>query len=76
MAADLRLLGNAAGGTLSALAPALLGTMTLALVVNLAQTRGLVTLRPRSQPLTRLSPKSGLKRVISPRSLWDSAKNN
>lgn len=74
LAADLKLLGNAAGGTLSALAPALLGTMTLALVVNLAQTRGLITFQPLKPSLKHLNPKNGFKRIVSPTSLWNLGK--
>jgi flagellar biosynthesis protein FlhB len=56
---------------LLALAPALLATMGIALAMNLAQTRGLITFTPLKPSFKRLNPASGIKRVISPRSIWE-----
>lgn len=59
---------------LSCLAPAVLTTMALALLVNLAQTRGLVTFKPLKPSFSKVNPVNGLKRLFSPRSLWEAAK--
>jgi len=48
--------------------------MGIALAVNLAQTRGLITFTPLKPSFKRLNPVSGLKKIISPRSLWDIGK--
>jgi flagellar biosynthetic protein FlhB len=48
--------------------------MALALLVNLAQTRGLVTFKPLKPSFDHINPAKGLKRVLSPRSLWEAAK--
>jgi flagellar biosynthesis protein FlhB len=74
LATDLSIARSGAVGALTALAPALLATMALALVANLAQTRGLVTFTPLKPSLSRVNPKSGLARIFSPRSLWEVAK--
>ena len=71
---DISVAKSGAEGALSALAPALLATMGLALVANLAQTRGLVTFAPLKPSFSRLNPKNGLARIVSPRSLWEVAK--
>ena len=72
--ADMAVVSEGLAGALMAMAPVLLAIMGLALVVNLAQTRGLVTLSPLKPSLKRLSPKSGLMRIVSPRSLWEVGK--
>jgi flagellar biosynthetic protein FlhB len=59
---------------LSCLAPAVLTTMALALLINLAQTRGLVTFKPLKPSFSKVNPVKGLKRIFSPRSLWEAAK--
>ncbi len=59
---------------LSCLGPALLTTMALALLINLAQTRGLVTFKPLKPSFSKVNPAKGLKRIFSPRSLWEAAK--
>lgn len=74
LATDVSIGKEAATGALSALAPALLATMAIALVANLAQTRGLVTFVPLKPSFSRLNPASGLKRLFSPRSVWEAAK--
>ncbi|MGD0808192.1 MAG: EscU/YscU/HrcU family type III secretion system export apparatus switch protein [Acidimicrobiales bacterium] len=61
-------------GALLALAPALLATMAIALAVNLAQTRGLITFAPLKPSFKNLNPAKGLKKIISPRSLWETGK--
>jgi flagellar biosynthetic protein FlhB len=61
-------------GALLALAPALLATMGIALAINLAQTRGLITFAPLKPSLKHLNPAKGLKKIISPRSLWEVGK--
>jgi flagellar biosynthetic protein FlhB len=48
--------------------------MALALLVNLAQTRGLVTFKPLKPSFSKVNPVNGLKRLFSPRSLWEAAK--
>ncbi|MGH9107055.1 MAG: EscU/YscU/HrcU family type III secretion system export apparatus switch protein, partial [Acidimicrobiales bacterium] len=74
VATDMAIARSGAEGALSALAPALLATMVTALLVNLAQTRGLVTFGPLKPTLSRLNPKNGLKRLFSPRSIWEVSK--
>jgi flagellar biosynthetic protein FlhB len=74
LAADMSVLGNGAKGALSCMAPAVLGTMALALLANLAQTRGLVTFHPLKPTFSRLNPAKGLKRLVSPRSAWEASK--
>jgi flagellar biosynthetic protein FlhB len=71
---DFALAGSAATGALLAMAPALLGTTALALAINLAQTRGLVTFKPLKPSLKRLNPKTGLSRMFGTRGLWEVAK--
>ena len=71
---DYSIAHDALTGAAVALGPALVATMLGALVVNLAQTRGLVTLHPLKPNFAKLSPKTGLKRIISPRSIWEVAK--
>ena len=58
--------GEGGKGVLSNLAPAVLATMVLALVANLAQTRGLVTFKPLKPSFSHLNPAKGLKRLFSP----------
>jgi flagellar biosynthetic protein FlhB len=70
----MSVLGNGAKGALSCMAPAVLGTMALALLANLAQTRGLVTFHPLKPTFSRLNPAKGLKRLVSPRSAWEASK--
>jgi flagellar biosynthetic protein FlhB len=74
LSSDMSVLGDGARGALSCMAPAAVGTMVLALLVNLAQTRGLVTLHPLKPTLSHLDPTKGLKRLLSPRSIWEGAK--
>ncbi len=74
VASDMALAGKGARGALSSMAPAVLGTMVLALLVNLAQTRGLVTFHPLKPTFSKLNPGKGLKRLFSPRSAWEAAK--
>lgn len=74
LATDMSIGRAAAEGAAVALAPALLATMAGALLVNLAQTRGLVTLHPLKPSLSKINPKSGFKRLFSPRSGWELGK--
>ncbi len=74
LASDMAVAGSGAKGTLSCLGPAVLATMVLALLVNLAQTRGLVTFSPLKPSFSHIDPAKGLKRLFSPRSLWEAAK--
>jgi flagellar biosynthetic protein FlhB len=48
--------------------------MAIALAVNLAQTRGLITFAPLKPSFKNLNPAKGLKKIISPRSLWETGK--
>ena len=74
LSADGAVVRVGAEGALLALAPALLATMGIALAINLAQTRGLITFHPLKPSFKRLNPKAGLKKIISPRALWDIGK--
>ena len=74
LATDMSIAGEGGRGVLSNLAPAVLATMVLALVANLAQTRGLITFKPLKPSFSHLNPAKGLKRLFSPRSAWEAAK--
>jgi flagellar biosynthetic protein FlhB len=74
LSADGAVVRVGAEGALLALAPALLATMGIALAINLAQTRGLITFTPLKPSFKRLNPAAGLKKIISPRSLWEVGK--
>jgi flagellar biosynthetic protein FlhB len=74
VATDLTIAGKGVSGALIAVAPALLASAGMALAVNLAQTRGLVTLHPLKPTLSRISPKTGLKRLFSVQSVWNVTK--
>ncbi|HTW08356.1 MAG TPA: EscU/YscU/HrcU family type III secretion system export apparatus switch protein [Acidimicrobiales bacterium] len=74
VATDLALAGKGLGGALTAVAPALLAAMGSALVINLAQTRGLVTLEPLKPQVSKLNPAKGVKRLFAPQSAWNVAK--
>jgi flagellar biosynthetic protein FlhB len=71
---DLSVAREAASGTLSALAPTLFAMVGVVLLTNLAQTRGLVTFTPLKPTFSHLNPLSGLRRLFSPTSLWEVAK--
>ncbi|HTV10756.1 MAG TPA: EscU/YscU/HrcU family type III secretion system export apparatus switch protein [Acidimicrobiales bacterium] len=71
---DYSIAAETVTGAAVAIAPALVATMVSALLVNLAQTRGLVTLQPLKPNFTKLNPATGVKRILSPRSLWEVAK--
>jgi flagellar biosynthetic protein FlhB len=71
---DIGVARAAAEGTLTSAGPAVVAIMVLALVANLAQTRGLVTFHPLKPTFSKLNPAKGLKRLISPKSAWDAAK--
>ncbi|MEK7317403.1 MAG: EscU/YscU/HrcU family type III secretion system export apparatus switch protein [Candidatus Eisenbacteria bacterium] len=60
----------AVGGFLAALAPLLLSIVGVALLVNLAQTRGAFTTKPLAFQFSRVNPLSGLKRLFSVESLF------
>lgn len=74
ISADLSITGTGLQGALFAMAPALVGTMCIALVVNLAQTRGLISFKALKPSFKALNPRNGIKRVISLRSFWELAK--
>lgn len=74
VARDLSVAGYGLEGALVSVAPAVLASMGVALVVNLAQTRGLVTFHPLKPSFARLNPVNGLKRLGSTRSLWEVGK--
>ncbi|HET9060851.1 MAG TPA: EscU/YscU/HrcU family type III secretion system export apparatus switch protein, partial [Acidimicrobiales bacterium] len=71
---DMSIAGSGIQGALLSMAPAVIGTMAIALVVNLAQTRGLISFHSLKPSFKALNPKNGLRRVISVRSLWELAK--
>lgn len=71
---DMSIASQGAQGAVECLAPAVLTSAAVALAVNLAQTRGLVTFHPLKPSFDRLNPVNGIKRVISTRSLWEVGK--
>jgi flagellar biosynthesis protein FlhB len=74
LAVDLAVATSGGEGALRCLAPALLSIMGIAMAINLAQTRALITFHPLKPSFSKLNPVKGLKRVISPRSLWEVGK--
>ncbi len=66
------------GGTLQAgflaAAPLMVVAMGVTLMATLAQTGPLLTLKPLVPDFKRVNPKSGLQRLFSPRSLWETFK--
>lgn len=74
LSADFSIARDAASGAATAVAPAVLAVTGVVLAVNLAQTRGLITFQPLKPSFNKLSPRSGLMKIVSPRSLWEVAK--
>jgi flagellar biosynthetic protein FlhB len=70
----LRLLGTALKGGLLALAPMAIGMVAIGLVGNFAQTGFAVSGKALRPKFDRISPKKGLKRLLSPHSAWEAAK--
>ena len=70
----VRLLGSALQGGLLALAPLALGMVAIGLVGNFAQTGFAISGKPLKPKFDRISPKKGLKRLLSPHSAWEAAK--
>jgi flagellar biosynthesis protein FlhB len=70
----LRLLGTALKGGLLALTPLALGMVAIGLVGNFAQTGFAVSGKALRPKFDRISPKKGLKRLLSPHSAWEAAK--
>lgn len=72
---DLHLLGKGLGTVLSVVLP-LLGVMVLiAVLTNLAQTRGGIATKKLKPNFTRMNPFKGFKRLFSPLSLWEGLKS-
>jgi flagellar biosynthesis protein FlhB len=72
--AALRLLGSALRGGLLAVAPLAGGMVAIGLVGNFAQTGFAVSGKALKPKFDRISPKKGLKRLLSPHSAWEAAK--
>jgi len=69
-----RLLGTALQGGLLALAPLALGMVAIGLIGNFAQTGFALSGKALKPKFDRLSPKKGIKRLLSPHSAWEAAK--
>jgi flagellar biosynthetic protein FlhB len=72
--ASLRLMGTALTGGLLAIAPLALGMVAIGLVGNFAQTGFAISGKALKPKFDRISPKKGLKRMLSPHSAWEAAK--
>src|SRR5439155_20425973 len=72
--ASFRLLGSALRGGLLALAPLALGMVAIGLAGNFAQTGLAFSGKALKPKFDRISPKKGLKRLLSPHSAWEPAK--
>jgi flagellar biosynthetic protein FlhB len=72
--ASVRLLGSALTGGLLAIAPLALGMVAIGLVGNFAQTGFAISGKAFKPKFDRISPKKGLKRLLSPHSAWEAAK--
>lgn len=59
---------------LLAVLPFLAALSGIGLVVNLAQTKALVSLHPLKPDFKRINPLKGLQRMFSPQSIWELAK--
>jgi flagellar biosynthetic protein FlhB len=71
----VRLLGAALKGGLLALAPLSLGMVVIGLIGNFAQTGFAISGKALRPKFDRISPKKGLKRMLSPHSAWEAAKS-
>lgn len=72
--AALRLLGTGLTGGLLAIAPVGLGMVAIGLVGNFAQTGFAISGKALKPKFERISPKKGIKRLLSPHSAWEAAK--
>ena len=72
--AALHLLGTAVTGGLLATAPLALGMVVIGLVGNVAQTGFAFSGKALRPKFDRISPKKGLKRMLSPHSAWEAVK--
>ena len=73
--AAVHLLGEGLGTAVLAVAPLAIGLMLVAVLTNVAQT-GLVVSTKRLKPkFSNLNPTKGIKRLLSPSSVWEGAKS-
>ena len=72
--AAFRLLGSALRSGMLALAPLAVGMVAIGLVGNFAQTGFALSGKALKPKFDRISPKKGLKRLLSPHSAWEAAK--
>ena len=72
--AAVRLLGTALGSGMLVVAPLAIGMVAIGLVGNFAQTRFAISGKALKPKFDRISPKKGLKRLLSPHSAWEAAK--
>jgi flagellar biosynthetic protein FlhB len=72
--AALRLFGAALQSALLALAPLALGMVAIGLAGNFAQVGFAFSGKALKPKFDRISPKKGLKRLLSPHSAWEAAK--
>jgi flagellar biosynthetic protein FlhB len=72
--AALRLMGSAVTGGLFAIAPLALGMVVIGLIGNFAQTGFAFSGKALKPKFDRISPKKGIKRLLSPHSAWEAGK--
>ena len=70
----VHLLGTALSSGILAIAPLAFGMMAIGLVGNFAQTGLALSGKALKPKFDRLNPKKGLKRLLSPHSVWEVAK--
>jgi len=70
----VHLLGTALSRGILAIAPLAFGMMAIGLVGNFAQTGLALSGKALKPKFDRLNPKKGLKRLLSPHSVWEAAK--
>ena len=70
----IHLLGSALTNGLLAVAPLAGGMVAIGLVGNFAQTGFAISGKALKPKFERISPKKGLKRLLSPHSVWEAAK--
>ena len=72
--ASVRLMATALSGGLLAIAPLALGMVAIGLAGNFAQTGFAISGKALKPKFDRISPKKGLKRLLSPHSAWEAGK--
>lgn len=73
--AAMRVLGQGLGSVLSVVAPLMIAMVCVAILANVAQTRGAIATKKLKPTVSKLNPIAGFKRLFSPASWWEGAKS-